>query len=274
VNESRLRLLLVDDDAEVSWAVGRFMARSGFAVSSCGDGAEAVRLLEASAFDVVVTDVQMPNINGLALIEWIRDHRPRTRVVVITAYGSPSVRALALRKGAVLYLEKPVDPQILVDVLGAEWHEDTFSGSIDDIDLFDYLQLMILSRKQVIVEILARSGESGIVYLDKGDVTHAACGEAEGEAAFFRCLAFEGGTFATRPWRPPERRSVGARGDFLLMEAARLKDEAAHEVECAGRREVPRGAAALVETAGGGPDADDPWPELEGGRRRNGPGTC
>ena len=56
-------------------------------------------------------------IGGLALIDWSREHRPRLRVVVMTAYGSPTIKELSVRKGAVLYLEKPVDPRMLVELL-------------------------------------------------------------------------------------------------------------------------------------------------------------
>ncbi len=227
-------VLLVDDDPELSWAVGRYLTRAGYKVLTCGDGSEALQVLESRQFDALVTDVQMPGVNGLALVEWVREHRPRMSVVVITAFGSPTIREVAMRKGAIVYLEKPLDPAVLVDVLQSSTRCDSFSGSIADIDLFDYIQLMLVTRREVVVEVSARSGGQGRLFIQEGDVVHAECDEAEGEEAFHRCLAYEGGQFTTLPWREPSRRSITERGEFLLMEAARKKDEAEHEAQEGG----------------------------------------
>jgi len=131
-------------------------------------------------------------------------------------------------------------------VLTSPWKSETFSGSVDDIDLFDYLQLMLLSRKQVVVEIKSRLGESGLLYLDRGNVTHAASGALEGEAAFFHCLGFDGGTFASRVWRIPERRTIvmGASGCCWRRRGGRTRRS--------GRRAGGRLAGRVDAAAGRG----------------------
>ncbi len=219
------RILLVDDDANIVWALGRVLTRKGFKVVTSGDGSEAKELLEHEKFDALVTDIQMPRMNGLALIDWAREHRPHLRVVVITGYGSPTLKELSLRRGAILYLEKPVDPAILVDVLMSTARCDSFTGRIADIDLFDYIQLMMVTRRQVIVEVMSADGPQGRLYIDEGNVTHAECDELEGESAFYRCLGFAGGSFNTLQWQAPRRVTIEARGEHLLMDAARKKDE-------------------------------------------------
>lgn len=225
------RMLLVDDDPGVVWGVGRFLTRSGISVTTCGDGQEAIETLQSYDFDVVVTDIQMPRVNGMGLIGWVRQNRPNLLVVVITAYGSPSVRKAALKKGAVLYLEKPVDPELLLELLRSTGPADTFSGTIHNIGLIDYLQLMLISREKTVLDVLANDGAHSLIFIDRGDICHAECGDLEGEQAFYRCLDFGGGTFATKPWKEPVHRTITTRGDFLLMEAARLKDEAGRSPE-------------------------------------------
>ena len=89
MNNGKESILLVDDDPEVAWALGRYFTRAGFAVTTCGDGAEAISVLKLRHFDTVITDVQMPRLNGLALIDWLRENQSRSRVVVITAFGGP-----------------------------------------------------------------------------------------------------------------------------------------------------------------------------------------
>ncbi len=225
-------ILLVDDDPEVVWALGRYFTRAGFPVTACGDGEEAISLLKSKQFDTVITDIQMPRLNGLALVEWLRANRTGTRVVVMTAFGGPSIRHLSIKKGAILYLEKPVDPELLAEALSCSREESAFSGAIDNIDILDYLQLMVLTGRRVVLEVSSKDGGQGLIFIDKGQVRHARCEHLEGEEALFKCLGFEGGSFVNLPWSEPDAITINRPGDFLLMEAARKRDEAR---ECADR---------------------------------------
>jgi CheY-like chemotaxis protein len=218
-------ILLVDDDPEVVWALGRYFTRAGFPVATCGDGDEAISLLATRGFDTVITDIRMPRLNGFALIDWLRNNRPGTRIIVMTGFGGPSIRQLSIRKGAILYLEKPVDPTFLLEVLSSEDDGTHFSGNVDRIDILDYLQLMMLSGKQVVLEILSRDLHRGVLFIDKGEIRHAACDGLEGEEAVYRCLSFDGGSFVNHPWTEPEKTTIRRPGEFLLMEAARHRDE-------------------------------------------------
>jgi CheY-like chemotaxis protein len=224
-------ILLVDDDPEVVWALGRYFARAGFPVTTCGDGEEAISLLRTKQFDTVITDIQMPRLNGLALVDWLRMNRSGTRVFVITAFGGPSIRHLSIRKGAILYLEKPVDPDLLAEALTSPKEEAAFSGNIDNIDILDYLQLMILTGRRLVLEVSSKYGAQGFIFIDKGEVRHAKCDDLQGEDALFKCLGFEGGSFVNLPWSEPEAITIRRPGDFLLMEAARKRDEAREGAE-------------------------------------------
>ena len=221
----KTKVLLVDDDPEVVWAVGKYLTKAGFAITTCADGAEAIELLASRDVDCVVTDIKMPNVNGVALVDWLRRNRRAVRVVVMTAFGSPYIRELVLGKGAVLYLEKPVDPQLLVDVISRSDQKTAFSGTISDIDIMEYLQLMVLAGKRTVIEIFSREGIRGLVFVYDGRIIHSSCEENQGEEALNRCLTFEGGSFSNQPWKPPDRQTINKPSEFLLIEAARLRDE-------------------------------------------------
>jgi CheY-like chemotaxis protein len=223
--QSGTKVLLVDDDPGIAWGVGRYLTNNGFTVSVCGDGVEAIRVLEEETFDEVVTDVQMPRLNGLAVVEWVHRHRPQTVVIVITAFGSTAVRQASLQKGAIHYLEKPVDPHLLRDLLVSAREQKRFFGNVSDVDLFDYIQMLLISRRTLIVEVISREGERGQLYLRDGDVVHAECSGLSGEQAFCHCLAFAGGSFSSFPWRDPSRNTITRKGESLLLDAARQKDE-------------------------------------------------
>jgi CheY-like chemotaxis protein len=231
MNNTTASVLLVDDDADVVWGVGRCLARAGFSVTTSGNGVEAIGLLSSRSFNFLLTDIRMPEMNGLELTDWVRRNHPQTRVIVMTAFGSPGVRQLSLRKGAIQYLEKPLDPNLLIDILTSTSKTGTFSGSIDEIDLLDYVQLMMLGGRRALVEIISGSGSRGLLFIESGSVRHAICGQLTGEDALFQCLSFSGGSFSSLPWEEPEQATIHKPGDFLLMEAARKRDEAKGEVE-------------------------------------------
>jgi len=108
--DPRRRVLLVDDSISVRKFVGQMLDKAGFDVTTAPDGAEALARLGESRFDVMVTDLEMPRVNGYELLEDVR-RRPRTRalpVVVLTTRAGVKHRSLAGRLGVDHYVTKPV----------------------------------------------------------------------------------------------------------------------------------------------------------------------
>jgi EAL domain-containing protein (putative c-di-GMP-specific phosphodiesterase class I) len=117
IPETPIRVLLVDDEQAIARGLGRLLQAAGFAVTTANDGLEAVRSIETSAFDVIVSDIRMPNMDGLTLLRAIRALDLDVPVVFMT--GSPSLETAvqALEQGAFRYLMKPIDTQELVRVI-------------------------------------------------------------------------------------------------------------------------------------------------------------
>ncbi|CAB3653887.1 Sensor histidine kinase RcsC [Paraburkholderia phenoliruptrix] len=99
-----LRLLLVDDDVETSEAVGELLKLVGHDVTITGSPQEALRLLEAERFDVLITDLSMPAMPGLELAQRATQLRPTLRIIFASGHEMPAVKALPFRWGA---LRKP-----------------------------------------------------------------------------------------------------------------------------------------------------------------------
>jgi EAL domain-containing protein (putative c-di-GMP-specific phosphodiesterase class I) len=111
------RVLVVDDDAPLRRASARILGAEGFEVVQAEDGEEALRILAAGDFDVVVSDVMMPRTTGLQLLRAIRERDLELPVILMT--GAPSMESAleAKRHGALHYLTKPVESERLVSAV-------------------------------------------------------------------------------------------------------------------------------------------------------------
>lgn len=103
------RILVVDDDDRVRRLVQAGLVKEkGWEVSTASDGEEAMRKISAHAFDLVITDLRMPGMQGLELIRLIKDASPSTQAILLTAYGSEEVQEEAEALAIHSYLTKPV----------------------------------------------------------------------------------------------------------------------------------------------------------------------
>lgn len=101
------RILVVDDEPGMQIALREVLQRQGHEIKLAGDGAEALMLLENEAFDLILSDVRMPEVSGLDLLDKIRLRQLKTPVVIMTAYGTIEDAVEAMKKGASDYLLKP-----------------------------------------------------------------------------------------------------------------------------------------------------------------------
>ena len=115
----RSRVLLVDDSVSVRRFVGQMLEKAGFDVTTAGDGADALVRLAENTYDVVVTDLEMPRMNGYELIDDLR-RRPATRdlpVIVLTTRSGDKHVALAKSLGVAHYVTKPVEEHAFVTLV-------------------------------------------------------------------------------------------------------------------------------------------------------------
>ena len=104
----KTRILLVDDDTAVLRVIQRRLEKAGHQVVACGDGGEALAVLAEQVFDVMISDIQMPGLSGLALLRSVREHDLDLPVVLVTGNPSVTSAADAVGYGAFRYLIKPV----------------------------------------------------------------------------------------------------------------------------------------------------------------------
>lgn len=114
-------ILVVDDDAGMLRALEKVLRGEGVAVTCAGCAEDAVVILTGrqKRNDLVITDLRMPLVTGITMIYAISEILPAMPVIVLTALGSPDIKAECLRLGAAAILEKPLDtPQLLTAING------------------------------------------------------------------------------------------------------------------------------------------------------------
>jgi len=118
-----IRILVVDDEPVVIRSCEAVLKAEGFNVEGTLSGKEAILKMEQSPYELVITDLKMPEVDGITLIKWIKQNRPDTGIVIITGYPSQDTMKEALDVGIIDYVPKPFTPAVLTDVTqrAVEW---------------------------------------------------------------------------------------------------------------------------------------------------------
>ena len=104
------RILVVDDESSVTDAMQMILVELGHRVDAAKSVGEATALLKGSPYDLVFTDLRLPDASGIDLLDHIRNDNSDTAVVVMTAHGSLDIAIEAIKRGAFYYIEKPFTP--------------------------------------------------------------------------------------------------------------------------------------------------------------------
>ena len=120
-----LKALIVDDETELRRSVATILQTNvlqaipdvAFQISEADNGLTALEMVKAQAYDLVLMDVRMPGMDGLQALSAIKEHDPRTFVVIMTAHANLNDAVTAIKDGAYDYLEKPVKPETLVQIV-------------------------------------------------------------------------------------------------------------------------------------------------------------
>jgi two-component system, NtrC family, response regulator HydG len=126
------RALVVDDDSTIRYTLRGILELSGVTIEEAADGISALECLESGAFDLVITDLRMPRMDGFELLRKIRERGSAApRVIVVTAHGSERHAVEAIKSGAYDYFRKPFDIDELKAVVGRALESVRLSGEVE-----------------------------------------------------------------------------------------------------------------------------------------------
>ena len=111
------KILIVDDELNMRLVLTAMLKKEGYEIASAADGSEALSILKSGPIDAVITDLKMPNVDGMELLNHMNDKHPALPVIIITAHGTVATAVKALKKGALDYITKPFDLDELKNVI-------------------------------------------------------------------------------------------------------------------------------------------------------------
>ena len=111
------RILIVDDEPSIRKVLSAHLRKAGYEVETAEDGAAGISRLQDDLFHAVVTDLEMPMVDGMGLLTWVTENQPGLPVVMITAHGTVDTAVEAIKRGAFDYITKPFDRDELHAVL-------------------------------------------------------------------------------------------------------------------------------------------------------------
>ena len=150
-------VLVVDDQQNFRFSLGVTLKREGHEVLEAANGQQAVRAIGTKQFDVVVTDLRMPGMDGLTLLQEVKKINPGIEVVVMTAFGSVDTAVEAMRHGACDYITKPFQPEELVLVIKRTLERMGLTKRIKDLEALvgdSFRREGIVGKSPVMQEIL------------------------------------------------------------------------------------------------------------------------
>lgn len=223
------KVLIVDDDAQLLTILSETLKRyrNRFQVITATDGLEAIKVLQKQPVSLVVTDIQMPNVNGLVLLAYMSKNFPNVRCIIMTGHGTPFLKKRTEQMSS-RYIEKPFKIKELAHaIMSTLGRQENLSGMLNGISIIGFLKLIELECITCLCEISSSERGKGYLLFDEGILHDAFYGNLRGEKAALKLFRMENVTIRFK--KPPKSdfsRRIRKRLSALLMEAMRVEDGA------------------------------------------------
>jgi len=230
VQDGIKQVLIVDNNQELleSLKVGLDKYRTQFFTLYANDGKKALEILKREPVSVVVSDVRMPKMNGLALLSSMTSQYPDIPVIIITAYGQDELEWLARKSGAVAFVSKPFSVDEIGNKILSLLQKESDGGVIKGISIGVFMQLAEMEEMTCTMRVYSEAAaRQGVVFFMQGKLFDARYGTYSGEKAVVKILSLEQTHIRIQNSCPDLVESkIGVGLQALLLEAMRLKDEA------------------------------------------------
>jgi CheY-like chemotaxis protein len=222
-------VLIVDDEEQLllTMQAGFEVFRDRFEILTARNGREASEILVATQVDLVVTDLKMPEMDGFALLAFLKNNFPEIPAIVMTAFATPDIETRLEKAGMIQMLEKPVDFEELTQLITGQLEENPTGGVLTGISLQSFLQLIEMEQNTCLMEVSSpKNKQQGFLYFSRGVLFDAVYDKLKAEDAVYAMIAVDDVKIRFRPLPSKKmKRRINANLMTLIMEGVRRKDE-------------------------------------------------
>lgn len=219
-----MKVLVVDDDVTITAVIESYLFVKNIDIVAVNSVYDAIQQLKTKEFDVILSDVNMPNINGFEFLLWLKKNHIKSHIIIMTAQANDKAKEVYHSYGVLKYLSKPLELSELLDTIN-QTAKSSFTSNVKEITLFDYIQIMSLSKKTNVLSITSPLTElTGYLYFKDGEIVEAEYGNEKGEEAFFKIIKINGGAIEEIQ-KPITSESIKMPSMSLLFKATQIIDE-------------------------------------------------
>ena len=111
------KILVVDDERDICRMISNILKEEGYKVDKAYNGGQAIKKIKARGYNLMILDYKLPDMDGINVLKEVRRIKPSLKVIMISAYGGPSIKSIAKKFGVYRFLDKPFDIKRLVRVV-------------------------------------------------------------------------------------------------------------------------------------------------------------
>ena len=269
-------VLIVDDEETLLLIIeSRFEDyKDQFKVHTAANGKEAIQALESNVIDFVVTDLNMPILDGIELLAYMSTKFPTIPAIAMTAFSTPQVEAKLKKMGTLRILDKPINLDMLAHTVLKGLARSHQGGNLTCIAVSNFIQLINMEEKTCVVEVHSEEKRRGFLYFNQGELYDAMLDDLVGEPACYEMVAWDNAQLYLKDHPMKKARKRINQGVMsLVLEGLRLKDEAAARQGHQPPGPEPSAAIPYESVAdeedpqppspGKEPDKTDPTPQVE-----------
>ena len=222
-------VLIVDDDSVTRGLLSKVLKphSEAFQVLTAPDGREALKIIQTQKINLVITDLQMPVMDGFELLARISEYHPEVPVFIMTAFGDSEVKSRLETFGSTKYFEKPLNIDIITECIYEELNSGA-EGTLKGISLSSFLQLIEMEKKTCTLTITSKD-KSGNLYFYKGDLMTAMTGDLKNDAATYELLCWDGVVIEIENTCKKKKKEIKPPLMTILMEGLKIRDEREHK---------------------------------------------
>lgn len=217
---NNISILIIDDAKDTLIILEKALTKQGFKTYTSEKVIEAIDIIKKNNIDIVISDINMPEISGLDFLFWIQENSPKIKVILITSLPFEEIQDF-VTKNSIIYFEKPVKPKELINYINENLLNKNFYGDIRVIGIIDLLKILIISGKNRLLQV-EKDNNKGKIYIKEGKIIHSEFNNISGEIAFFNIIKIKNGVFKELKWKEPSITTIDKQFTYLLNEANKI----------------------------------------------------